>query len=294
MRLKSLVIGVVAVFVPVAAYAQAPGDDPLSMQNDDGQWVLPGKNYAATRFSSLNKITPENVGKLKVAWSLSTGTNQGHEGAPLVVGSTMYVHSSYPNHVYAIDLTKEGGAVKWHYVPKQDARAVPVACCDLVHRGLNYSHGKILMTTLDAQIIALDANTGKEVWKVKNGDPTKGETITTAGLVVKDKFIVGISGGEFGVRGHVTAYDIKDGKRIWRAYSTGPDEELMLSPDFNKANPQYGQKGMGTSTWQGDAWKRGGGTTWGWYSYDPALNLFYYSTGNPGTWNPDQRLGDNH
>ena len=163
MRLKSLVIGVVAVFVPVAAYAQAPGDDPLSMQNDDGQWVLPGKNYAATRFSSLNKITPENVGKLKVAWSLSTGTNQGHEGAPLVVGSTMYVHSSYPNHVYAIDLTKEGGAVKWHYVPKQDARAVPVACCDLVHRGLNYSHGKILMTTLDAQIIALDANTGKEI-----------------------------------------------------------------------------------------------------------------------------------
>ena len=292
MRITSSVVAVIAVLIPAAAYAQAPTDDPMSLQGDDGQWVLPAKNYSATRFSTLNKITPENVNHLKVAWSMSTGTQQGHEGAPLVVGTTMYVHSSYPNNVFAIDLAKDG-AIKWKYTPKQDARAVPVACCDLVHRGLNYSHGKILMSTLDAQVIALDANTGKEVWKVKNGDPSKGETITAAGLVVKDKYIVGISGGEFGVRGHVTAYDINTGKRVWRAYSTGPDEELLLAPDFNAANPHYGQKGQGTSTWQGDAWKRGGGTTWGWYSYDPTLNLFYYSTGNPGTWNPDQRLGDN-
>ena len=290
MKFKNLIIGIVTVFLPVSAYAQA--DDLMSLQGDDGQWVLPAKNYAAQRFSSLNKITPDNVKNLKVAWSMSTGTNQGHEGAPLVVGSTMYAHSSYPNHVYALDLAKDG-AIKWIYTPKQDAKAVPVACCDLVHRGLNYANGKILMITLDAQVIALDAKTGKEVWKVKNGDPSKGETMTGAGLIVKDKFIVGISGGEFGVRGHVTAYDVNSGKRIWRAYSTGPDEELMLAPDFNKDNPQYGQKGQGTSTWQGDAWKRGGGTTWGWYSYDEKLNLFYYSTGNPGTWNPDQRLGDN-
>jgi lanthanide-dependent methanol dehydrogenase len=290
MRPSSFVIGVLAVFLPVAVHAQA--DDPMSLQGDDGQWVMPAKNYAGTRYSTLNKITPDNVKNLKVSWSMSTGTNQGHEGAPLVVGSTMYAHSSYPNHVYAIDLAKEG-AIKWKYTPKQDARAVPVACCDLVHRGLNYANGKILMITLDAQVIALDAKTGKELWKVKNGDPTKGETMTGAGLVVKDKFIVGISGGEFGVRGHVTAYEIGSGKKVWRAYSTGPDEELMLAADFNAANPHYGQKGQGTSTWQGDAWKRGGGTTWGWYTYDPALNLFYYSTGNPGTWNPDQRLGDN-
>jgi lanthanide-dependent methanol dehydrogenase len=290
MRPSSFAIGVLAVFVPIAAHAQA--DDPMSLQSDDGQWALPAKNYAGTRFSTLNKITPDNVKNLKVAWSMSTGTNQGHEGAPLVIGSTMYAHSSYPNHVYAIDLAKDG-AIKWKYTPKQDTRAVPVACCDLVHRGLNYTNGKILMITLDAQVIALDAKTGKELWKVKNGDPTKGETMTGAGLIVKDKFIVGISGGEFGVRGHVTAYDVNSGKKIWRAYSTGPDEELMLAADFNAANPHYGQKGQGTSTWQGDAWKRGGGTTWGWYTYDPALNLFYYSTGNPGTWNPDQRLGDN-
>ena len=290
MRSSSFVIGVLAVFLPVAVHAQA--DDPMSLQGDDGQWVMPAKNYAGTRFSTLNKITPDNVKNLKVAWSMSTGTNQGHEGSPLVVGSTMYIHSSYPNHIYAIDLAKDG-AIKWKYTPKQDARAVPVACCDLVHRGVNYSNGKILLITLDAQVIALDAKTGKELWKVKNGDPTKGETMTGAGLVVKDKFIVGISGGEFGVRGHVTAYEIGSGKKVWRAYSTGPDEELMLAADFNAANPHYGQKGQGTSTWQGDAWKRGGGTTWGWYTYDPALNLFYYSTGNPGTWNPDQRLGDN-
>jgi alcohol dehydrogenase (cytochrome c)/methanol dehydrogenase (cytochrome c) subunit 1 len=283
-------VAALALLVPMAAYGD---DDPLTLSKDDGQWALPAKNYAATRFSTLNKITPENVAKLKVAWSMSTGTNQGHEGAPLVVGSTMYVHSSYPNHVYALDLTKDGAPIKWQYTPKQDAKAVPVACCDLVHRGLNYSQGKILMITLDGQVIALDAKTGKEVWKARNGDPSKGETITGAGLVVKDKFIVGISGGEFGVRGHVTAYDVATGKQVWRAYSTGPDEELLLDPDFNKDNPQYGRFGEGTKTWTGDAWKRGGGTTWGWYSYDPELNLFYYSTGNPGTWNPDLRPGDN-
>src|ERR1700759_4291427 len=121
MMRKSSVVAVIAVFLPVAAYAQgAPAGDPMSLQGDDGQWVLPAKNYSATRFSTLNKITPENVTHLKVSWSMSTGTNQGHEGAPLVVGSTMYVHSSYPNHVYAVDLTKEGGAIKWQYTPKQD------------------------------------------------------------------------------------------------------------------------------------------------------------------------------
>jgi len=280
----------VALLLPFVA---SGNDELLKLQNDDGQWVLPAKNYSATRYSSLSQITPENVKNLKVAWTFSTGTNQGHEGAPLVVGTTMYVHSSYPNHVYALDLTKPGAPIKWKYTPKQDARAVPVACCDLVHRGLNYAEGKILMVTLDAQVIALDAATGKELWKVRNGDPTKGETMTGAGIVIKDKFIVGISGGEFGVRGHVTAYDINTGRRIWRAYSMGPDEDLLLAPDFNAANPHYGRFGEGTRTWPGDQWKIGGGTTWGWYAWDPELNLFYYSTGNPGTWNPTPRKGDN-
>ena len=205
----------------------------------------------------------------------------------------MYVHSAFPNHIYALDLTKQPYAVKWSYTPKQDTRAVPVACCDVVHRGLNYVEGKIIMHTLDGQVIALDANTGKELWKVTNADPTKGETMTGAGLVIKDKYMASVSGGEFGARCHVTAYNINTGQQVWRAYSMGPDEDIRLSPDFNAANPHFGQAGEGTKTWPGEAWKQGGGCTWGWYSYDPELNLLYYATGNPGTWNPTQRQGDN-
>jgi PQQ-dependent dehydrogenase (methanol/ethanol family) len=279
----------------LAPFVASANLDILRLQNDDGQWVIQRKNYSAWGYSTLNQITKENVKNLKVAWSFSTGTQQGHEGVPLVVGTTMYVHSSYPNYVYALDLTKEGAPIKWMYVPKQDARAVPVACCDLVHRGLNYAEGKILMHTLDAQIIALDATTGKELWKVRNGDPTKGETMTGAGIVIGNKYIQGISGAEFGVRCWVTAFDINTGKQLWKAYSTGPDAEVMLADDFNSANPHFGKKGqeLGVKTWPGDEWKRGGGSTWGYWSYDPDLHLFYYGTGNPGTWNPTPRKGDN-
>jgi lanthanide-dependent methanol dehydrogenase len=277
----------------VLPWSASANDELLKLQNDDSVWVIPGKNYSSTRYSGLNQITTGNVAKLKQVWSFSTGALRGHEGQPLVVNNTMYVHSAYPTHVYAMDLTKEGWPMKWQYTPKQDDRAVPVACCDLVHRGVNYVANKILMTTLDGQVIALDANTGQEVWKVKNADPTKGETMTMAGLVVKDKFMVGVSGGEFGVRGWLAAYNISDGKLAWKAYSMGPDEDIKLASDFNSANPQHGQKGLGTSTWPGEMWKQGGGTTWGWYSYDPDLNLLYYSTGNPGTWNPTPRKGDN-
>jgi alcohol dehydrogenase (cytochrome c)/methanol dehydrogenase (cytochrome c) subunit 1 len=265
----------------------------MSLQNDDNQWVLPSKNYSSTRYSTLNQITTDNVKRLKTAWTFSTGALRGHEGQPLVVGTTMYVHSAFPNHIYALDLAKEGAPIKWKYTPRQDERAVPVACCDLVHRGVNFVNNKILFATLDGQVIALDAGSGKEVWKVRNADPTKGETMTMAGLVIKDKYIVGVSGGEFGVRGWVAAYNVSDGKQAWKAFSMGPDEDIKLAADFNSANPHHGQKGMGTSTWPGEQWKVGGGSTWGWYSYDPDLNLLYYSTGNPGTWNPTPRKGDN-
>jgi PQQ-dependent dehydrogenase (methanol/ethanol family) len=288
MRTVLLIIASVLTALPLLG-----NDELMKMQSDDGQWVMARKNYAATGYSTLDQINSGNVKNLKVAWSFSTGTQQGHEGAPLVIGGTMYIHSSFPNHVFALDLTKPGAAVKWNYTPKQDKRAVPVACCDLVHRGLNYADGKILMVTLDGQVIALNAETGAEVWKARNADPTKGQTMTGAGMVIKNNFIVGISGGEFGVRGHVTAYDIKTGKQVWRAYSMGPDDDLRLASDFNRDNPQYGQAGQGTGTWQGDEWTRGGGTTWGWYAWDPEVNLFYYSTGNPGSWNPTQRPGDN-
>jgi lanthanide-dependent methanol dehydrogenase len=290
MKPPSVVAWLLALALPCAAYAN---DEILRLSKDDGQWVTPGKNYSSTRFSTLNQINTRNVAKLREAWNFSTGALRGHEGQPLVVGSTMYVHSAYPNHIYALDLAKEGAPIKWRYTPKQDDRAVPVACCDLVHRGVNYADGKILFSTLDGHVIALDANTGKEIWNVQNADPGKGETMTAAGLVVKDKYIVGVSGGEFGIRGWVAAYGISDGKLAWKAYSMGPDEDLRIGSDFNKDNPHYGQAGEGTKTWPGDQWKIGGGSTWGWYSYDPDLNLFYYSTGNPGTWNPTPRKGDN-
>ncbi len=276
---------------PVAAYGS---QELLQLQTDDKQWVMPGKDYSQTRFSTLSQINPRNVKNLRPAWTFSTGTLRGHEGAPLVVGDTMYVHTSFPNNVYALDLKgPDVGRIKWAYLPKQDPSVQAVACCDNVNRGLSYGDGKVFLSQLDGNLVALDATTGKEAWKVQNADPKVGATMTSAPHIYKDKVIVGVSGGEFGVRGHVTAYNVRDGRQVWQAYSMGPDEDVLLADDFNQANPHFGQRKQGTETWQGDQWKTGGGTTWGWYAFDPQLNLFYYGTGNPSTWNPSQRPGDN-
>jgi len=246
---------------------------------NDKEWAIPNKNAASTRYSDLGQITADNVKNLKVAWTFSTGVLRGHEGEPIVVNNTMYLATPYPNIVYALDLTKEGAPVKWKYTPKQDPAVIPIACCDTVNRGVTYADGKIFMNQLDTNTVALDANTGKELWKVKQGDYKQGQTITSAPMVIKGKVISGISGGEFGVRGFVTANDVNTGKQVWRMYSTGPESEVGFPGSVE--------------SWKGDQWKNGGGTTWGWYSYDPELDLFYYGTGNPGTWNPDQRPGDN-
>ncbi|MBV8643398.1 MAG: PQQ-binding-like beta-propeller repeat protein, partial [Candidatus Eremiobacteraeota bacterium] len=236
------------------------------MATDSGQWVMPGQNYANVRHSALDEIKTDNVANLKAAWTMSTGATRGHEGQPLVVGDTMYYESAYPNHVYAIDLNDYH--IKWQYTPKEDSFATSVACCDLVNRGVAYGDGKIIEDALDGQVIALDANSGHVVWNVKNSDAAMGQTLTSAPLIVKDKYVVvGVSGGEYGVRGYLTAYDIASGKRVWRAYSEGPDSDTRIGADFS------GPKNAGISTWQGEQWKVGGGTTWGWYSYDPQLNL---------------------
>ncbi|HYJ45464.1 MAG TPA: PQQ-binding-like beta-propeller repeat protein, partial [Pyrinomonadaceae bacterium] len=147
---------------------------------------MPAKDYSSTRYSGLDQINTENVKNLKVAWTFSTGVDRGQEDAPLIVGTTMYVVTPYPNILYALDLTKPG-AVKWKYEPKPAAAAQGVACCDLVNRGAAYSNGKIFYNTLDAQTVAVDAETGKELWKTRLGDINRGETITMAPLVVKDK-----------------------------------------------------------------------------------------------------------
>jgi PQQ-dependent dehydrogenase (methanol/ethanol family) len=278
-----------AVMAAGSAYAN---EELIRLSQDAKQWVMPAGNYAATRHSTLNQISAANVGKLQVAWTFSTGVLRGHEGAPLVVGDVMYLHTPFPNNVFALDLNNDG-KILWTYEPKQDPTVIPVMCCDTVNRGLSYGDGKIFLHQADTTLVALDAKTGKVEWSVKNGDPGKGGTGTSAPFIIKDKVLVGISGGEFGVQCHVTAYDLKTGRRVWRAYSEGPDDQILFDPAKTTALGKPVGKDSSLATWQGDQWKIGGGCTWGWMAYDPTLNLVYYGSGNPSTWNPKQRPGDN-
>jgi PQQ-dependent dehydrogenase (methanol/ethanol family) len=256
-------------------------------------WRLPNGDFANTRFSPLDQITTSNVAKLKVATTLSTGIPHGHEGNPLVVGDTMYVVTPYPNVVLAIDLTVPSGQLRWKYEPHPDPRAQGIACCDVVNRGAVYADGKLVLNTLDAQTIALDALTGKELWRQKVGNIDVGETVTMAPLIVKDKVIVGNSGGELGVRGWILALDLNDGHELWRAYNTGPDRDVKIGPKFKAFYAKDQGQDLGVKSWPPEQWKLGGSTVWGWVSYDPKLNLIYYGTGNPGVWNADLRPGDN-
>ncbi|HWK65054.1 MAG TPA: methanol/ethanol family PQQ-dependent dehydrogenase [Rhizobiaceae bacterium] len=260
---------------------------------DDGQWTMPAKNYASTRYSELAEITQENVGKLQVAFTFSTGINKGHEAAPLVVGQTMYIITPYPNILYALDLSKPGAPMKWKFEPWPETASQGVACCDVVNRGAAFFAGRIYFNTLDGHTIAVDAETGQQVWNTTVGNINIGETVTMAPLVVKGKVLVGNSGGELGVRGWVKALDAADGHVVWTAYGTGPDSDVLIGPDFKPFYPQDRGKDLGVTTWPPDAWKIGGGNMWGWISYDPELNLIYHGTGNPGPWNPDLRPGDN-
>ena len=275
----------------VAAPAFA-NEDLMKHLANPAEQVLQTVDYANTRYSKLDQINASNVKNLQVAWTFSTGVLRGHEGAPLVVGNMMYVHTPFPNIVYALDLDHEAKIV-WKYEPKQDPSVIPVMCCDTVNRGLAYSDNAIILHQADTTVVSLDAKTGKVNWSVVNGDPKKGETNTATVLPVKDKIIVGISGGEFGVQCHVTAYDAKTGKKVWRGYSVGPDDQILVDPEKTTALGKPVGKDSSTKTWEGDQWKTGGGCTWGWFSYDPKLDLMYYGSGNPSTWNPKQRPGDN-
>jgi PQQ-dependent dehydrogenase (methanol/ethanol family) len=279
--------------VAASPAAQRPAMGPTRAPvAEDGQWLMPAKDYQSTRFSGLDQITPDNVVRLRAAWTFSTGIRRGHEAAPLVVGSTMYVVSPFPNQLFALDLARDG-ALKWTYAPPLQRAAQGVACCDVVNRGAAYSDGRVFYNTLDNQTVAVDAESGREVWRVRLGDINRGETMTMAPLVVKDKVLVGNSGGEMGVRGWLTALDAATGQIAWRAYSTGPDRDVLIGPEFRPFYPKDRAPDQGVSTWPADAWKVGGGTVWGWISYDPELDLVYYGTGNPGPWNPEQRPGDN-
>jgi PQQ-dependent dehydrogenase (methanol/ethanol family) len=288
---------------PIAITAAAVGDGyvaPAATPDvrmitplPSGEWRLPAGDYANTRFSPLDQITVGNVKTLKVATTMSVGIPHGFEGQPLVVGDTMYVVTPYPNNLIAINLADPGGPVRWTYKPLPDPRAVGIACCDIVNRGASYGDGKIVYNTLDAHTVAVDAATGKEVWKTRLGNISEGLTTTMAPLIVKDKVITGSSGGELGVRGWVVGLDLASGRILWRAYNTGPDDEVLIGPDFHAYYAKDQGDNLGVTTWPPDQWKLGGANVWGWISYDPELDLIYYGTGNPGVWNPDLRPGDN-
>ena len=259
---------------------------------EDGEWRMPAKNFASTRFSGLGEIRSDNVQDLELAWTFSTGVLRGHEAAPIVVDNTMFIVTPHPNILYALDLT-QNGALKWKYDPGVSRAARGVACCDVVNRGAVYDDGRVFFNTLDMHTVAVDAETGREVWKTKLGDISRGETMTMAPLAAKGKVFVGNSGGEMGVRGWITALDQATGDIAWRGYSTGPDSIVLIGDDFNPFYERDRAPNLGVTTWAGDQWQLGGGAVWGWISYDPELDLIYHGTSNPGVWNPALRPGDN-
>ena len=286
--------GAGAVMLALPGLAVANPDVEKNIANSKN-WAMQAGDMFNQRYSKLNQITKSNVGKMQVAWTFSTGVLRGHEGSPLVVDGKMYLHSPFPNKVFAVDLDTQ--KILWKYEPKQDPAVIPQMCCDTVNRGVAYAEGKIVLQQADSVLVALDSKTGKVLWSVKNGDPKLGAVNTNAPHIFKDKVITGISGGEWGVRGFIAAYNLSDGKLAWKGYSVGPDAEMLMDPATTMTWTDGAMKPVGADsslkTWKGDQWKIGGGTTWGWYSYDKALNLMYYGTGNPSTWNPAQRPGDN-
>lgn len=301
---KALLAATALVALPGLALAN---DELLKLQQDPNQWVMQSGNYSGHRYTALDQINKSNVGSLGLAWQFSTGVLRGHEGGPLVIGDVMYIVSAIPNIVYALDLN-DNGRIIWSYNPvkggkypsgETEARVISVMCCDNVNRGAQYGDGKIFLHAADTTLIALDAKTGKEVWHVQNMDAGKGKrgvsasTGSGAPMVIKDKVFVGCSGAEFGVRCNMTAYDIKTGKRVWRAYSMGPDSDLLVDPDKTTSMGQPIGKDSSLKTWEGNAWEIGGGSIWGYWAWDPDMDLFYYGDGNPSTWNPVVRPGDN-
>jgi alcohol dehydrogenase (cytochrome c) len=278
---------------PQGSPASSPPNIRVIAELANGTWPMPTGDYGNLRYSPLSTINTSNVQNLRAITTLSTGIPQGHEGQPLVIDNTMYVVTPFPNNLIAVDLTKPGGAVKWIFEPHPDRRAVGIACCDVVNRGPAFANGKIIYSLLDAHVVAVDVATGQQVWRTRVGDINIGETFTAAPLIVKNKVIVGNSGGEMGVRGYVAALDVDSGKELWRAFSSGSDADVKIGSNFHPFYEKDRGKDLGTATWRGDQWKLGGGTVWGYMSYDPETNLFFYGTGNPGVWNPDLRPGDN-
>ncbi|MCC6736748.1 MAG: PQQ-binding-like beta-propeller repeat protein [Bauldia sp.] len=261
-------------------------DDVLALQADPANVVMPSMSYNGWNYSPLDQITLDNVDQLQIAWTWQVGILDSHEASPLVVGDTMYIVSPKPNYVYALDLNTDG-VIKWEFRPDMNVEeATRQGCCGAQTRGLNYAEGKIFLNTLDGQFFALDAETGEALWRSVGADLSIGETTVGVMLVAGDLLIAGNAGGERGVRGKVQAFDINTGNLQWVMYSMGPDNEVGIGPGYT---PFYADDRDSLSTWYGDSWRRGGGTVWGYFTWDPESNIFHYSTGNCGPWNPDYR-----
>ncbi len=271
----------------------ARAEEPATFRQAPKEWRAQGGNDAYWRYSPLTQITPENAGKLQVATIVSTGALRGHEGAPLVVDGVAYFTTPFPNEVFARRLADNADKILWRYYPRQDPSILKKIGGDAVNRGLAYSDGKVFLSQLDTNLVALDLKTGRAIWSRTNGNPQIGETSTGAPAIFKDKVLVGISGGDFGVRGHVTAYDAKTGQRLRRGYSTGPDADTLIDPDKTTHLGKPVGKEASLASWEGEQWKIGGGAPWGAFSYDADLKLVYYGTGNPAPRNAKQRPGDN-
>jgi alcohol dehydrogenase (cytochrome c) len=257
------------VFVATLA-AQVPYERILAAPSEPGSWLTYSGSYAGQRYSPLKQIDRTNVNRLKLAWMYQTNDLNQFEATPLIADGVMYV-SEPPSNAAALDLRT--GRPLWIY-----RRPLPSdvrACCGQVNRGLAILGGTVYLGTLDAHLVALDAKTGHVQWDVPVADYKTGYSLTAAPLAVKDKILVGVAGGEYGIRGLIDAYDAKTGARAWRFWTVpGPGEP-------------------GHETWLGDSWKTGGATTWVTGSYDPSLDIVYWGTGNPGPdYDGDVRAGD--
>lgn len=265
---------------------------PLAGHAAGDAWTTPSGTLQGTRYSTLAEITPANAGSLVEEFSFPTGAKASHQGQPLVVGSTMYVVTPFPNKLIALDL-RHPGTTLWTFDPHADVYARGVACCDVVNRGASYADGKIVYNVLDGTTVAVDAKTGTLAWRRKLADPTDGETLTGAPIVVNGKVIVGNAGGELGIRGWVQALDLATGKPLWKGYNTGPDADVLIDAGTHPFYAKDRGADLGSATWPGTMWQQGGSTSWAWLTYDPSLDLLFYGTGNPGVWNPDMRPGAN-
>ena len=275
---------IAGVFLPATAAMAASGA---------GDWPTAAHDDAGTRFSPLAQITTANVATLRLSWSFSTSTDKGEEAAPIVADGTMFVVTSFPHRVLAFDLASPEHRLRWSFDPRPDPGARGVACCDVVNRGAAYADGRLFFCTLDDQVLALDARTGKELWRRKLGDYATGQSMTMAPLVVRDKVLVGNDGDAFGVRGFIAALDAATGQERWRAYSTGPDADVRIGSAFKPFYASDRGTDLGVATWPPEAWKIGGGSVGGWLSYDAQLDLLYHGTGSPAPGNPVQRPGAN-